>query len=339
MTGSAEALFLLVRHSAKDRAGGLPSKAMRDAELLKRDMESSILLRGACLGVVSSTNTAALDTARLLTGDGCVIPLIEEKGMDEQSIGGHGSGSDLMLQIERVLRKYVALSAPGHAKGFTVLVAGPRWVVRCARLFGQQTHGRSKGGRLDPVQGGCWLLSFPCPGWRCETIDDYKIMMQTKEGKLMDDVFVKWKNRPSRVWGEGEVMWRDRDWVVRKDVWKMDHWGRHGDTHGDSGDLMPLVACATHLGLKCIRDLQHDHLDALVNLDRRFPDADGWIKYLLYPPYVWRLHVHIQKKGTPMPCFNVFRLEEVLDMLSNLNPSINRPLTIHSTLLVHDFHR
>jgi uncharacterized protein (DUF2249 family) len=63
--------------------------------------------------------------------------------------------------------------------------------------------------------------------------------------------------------------------------------------------------------LRCLRDLSPEHLPALKRLNAMYDDSQ-WVKYIMYPPYVWRLHVHIQSIDTPLPYKNAYLLNDVI---------------------------
>ena len=126
------------------------------------------------------------------------------------------------------------------------------------------------------------------------------------------DVSRLWMDRPSRTLGPSRVVGKSGDWLIRTDVWKMERLGMQCD----SADVLMAISTHRPRALTCLRDLQRNHLDSLVELDTLYPDRE-WIKFILYPPWVWQLHIHICRRGCDnrLPCRNVHLLGDVISML------------------------
>ena len=102
---------------------------------------------------------------------------------------------------------------------------------------------------------------------------------------------------------------------------------KHKSTSMAADGLEALMAISMHnqsVGgkpLACLRDLRHEHLESLLEIDSLYPDTE-WIKFILYPPWVYQLHIHIHKKNPDtvdetwaLPCRNLYLLKDVISMV------------------------
>ena len=255
-------------------------------------------------------------------------PVYADADLDEQRFDQHETSWSMFIRIQRVLGRALQFD------GDVVLVTHSGWIHACLRALGRiPLHARFAG----PVGlATAHPIDFPLDsragagGWGCETPSAFATALVSEIPLRVADVPRLWSGAPSRVFGPSRLVWADPDWTVQTDVWKMEKLSLNG-MHSFSAGPEMLMAISVHGGqpLSCLRALRPEHLDSLTRLDQRYPDA-SWVKFVLYPPWVWRLHVHICPRGVPMPFRNVHLLGDVISMVRS---GVNR----QGCLLVYRF--
>jgi hypothetical protein len=243
---------------------------------------------------------------------GCQI--CSDPDLDEERFSQRESHWSLCLRIQRVLTQIIQ-----HRKD-VVIVTHSGWIYACFRLMGVIPHDTP----FTPVRlASMHELIIPrvhshnnsSGAWFCETSSDYAVARMHLIPQRIAEVPRLWRDRPSQSFGESKVVSRRQDWLVRVDVWHMEK-VRH--MHSFEKGFEPLMAISTHTPapLACLRDLQQEHLGSLLDIDDCYPD-ETWIKFILYPPWAWRLHIHIHRKEShaSLPCRNVHLLKDVIAML------------------------
>jgi len=340
--------FLLCRHAERDGDSGITARGVEQANALGRKLSRRLGGTTGCACIVTSKAARTIATGEVVR-DGFFpgVRLCQDADLDEvefKSRPSHVRGrlqvaevdGELFARIQRVVRTWMAVhyASSGGAEVSTyattiVFVTHSGWIHACMRLF-----------NLIPVYSSFFCvplaslhpLEFPsvneCTGgrWGVETASDFE-RRKSEVDLQVSRVAKEWRDLPSQTWGKSRVIWRDADWLVREDVWKMERWRQ-------CTAYMPLLAIAESDGLRCLRDLRASNVGALQKIDRAYPD-DDWVKYLLYPPYVWRLHVHIQRRSCPMSYKNVYLLRDVIAMASG-NPD-GAPLSDGPALLVYKY--
>lgn len=323
---SAGALFLLCRHAGRESPrGGMGSslnpREVRQAQGMARALLDGVGGEPGCACIVTSEARCAMVTGAVVQASFPCVRLCHDAALDGRD-GAWSTEAEsdarLFVRIQRAVRSWLqaAVPVPGSLPGskplVVIFITHAAWIHACMRLFG-----------LSPSQSSFFRvpfasvhrLEFPpldrcvSGGWGFETPADFE--RRREEVALhVSRVARVWRDLPTRTWGRSKVLWQDSDWVVRTDVWKMERW-RQRTGH------MPLLAIAVSDELRCLRDLNEGDVGALRKLDRAYPD-DEWVKYLLYPPFVWRLHVHIQHRSCPMVYRNVYFLRDVIAMVSGM---------------------
>jgi hypothetical protein len=152
------------------------------------------------------------------------------------------------------------------------------------------------------------FISFEMPKV-IETREEY-LREHARVEKLAREVSRQWPDTPSERFGASRLVCVLEHWKVITDVWKSDDW------RGVSQLDWPMVAMIKDgRRVRCMRDLELRDVEGLQELDTRFPDSDGWVKFINYPPFVWWLHVHIQRPWQGRPKHNVYCLSKVIRML------------------------
>lgn len=116
--------------------------------------------------------------------------------------------------------------------------------------------------------------------WRCETPETYMTAIRAVEKEKMQ-VHRKWPYVT-------ETIAVTPDWEIIRDTWKEE---KTLDRQGDKIESHLAIAkfdCAS------LRDLTEDHVSFLKEIERLYPESTH-LKYIQYPPFVWKLHVHIIK--------------------------------------------
>jgi hypothetical protein len=170
--------------------------------------------------------------------------------------------------------------------------------------------------------------------WRYETQDAYD-----KSRAYVDEevgwVASKWRDKPSKMHGESEIINESEYWTVRTDVWKMDRQGQ-----GNNFDVLMAITRQKlsenedgETGfLRSIRDLKTpEHVKALEEIDRKYPDKQ-YVKFFQYPPFVWKLHLHIEpRQHAHVPPRNGYLLKDVIRLVQSddgcRNLLVHVPLT------------
>lgn len=339
--------FIVCRHAERDRDVGITQRGMKQARRLGRNLLNLLEEQDECACIVTSKTARAVATGEVLTDEFFPhVKLCQDADLDEvvfkpRLLHSHmrnevaEADSVLFLRIQRSIRRWLevafAVDGSGVKDAITpgamntnpgvqaqlqarclkiIFITHSGWIHACMRLFCLiPPHSTFFCVHLASMHA----LTFPCikecarGGWGVETAQDFS----NKKDEVdlgVSHVAKMWRDLPTRTWGKSRVLWRDADWLVREDVWKMERWRQHTS-------YMPLLAIAASDALRCLRDLNASHVDALKKIDRAYPDSE-WVKFLLYPPYVWRLHVHIQRVSCPMSYKNVYLLRDVITMAS-----------------------
>jgi hypothetical protein len=119
-----------------------------------------------------------------------------------------------------------------------------------------------------------------------------------------------WNDAPVPGMGGAEVFKDSNEWLVERDIWAMKKWNVKSDIIMAISKIRMEGGCF----LRCLRDLLPEHVSALKELDKEYDDG-VWVKYIMYPPFVWRLHIHIQGRDAPLPFRNVYLLGDVIRSL------------------------
>ena len=206
-----------------------------------------------------------------------------------------------------------------------IFVTDSPFIKLCSILFfGIKTHGAvplaftlSLGFPEVSYFGGPSLITQ----WRYETQDAYD-----KSRAYVDEevgwVASKWRDRPSKLHGESKIVYESENWTVRTDVWKMDRQFK--------GSNFEILMAITRLKLnenenygeagflRSIRDLKtSEHVAALEEIDRKYPDKQ-YVKYFQYPPFVWKLHIHIEpREHSRLPPRNAYLLKDVIKLVQS----------------------
>ena len=168
--------------------------------------------------------------------------------------------------------------------------------------------------------------------WRYETPDAYEKSKAYVEEEV-GWVDSKWRDKPSKMHGKSEIVYESKAWTVRTDVWKMDR-------QGSENKFEVLMAITRQRldesedgkegFLRSIRDLTPEHIPALKELDKMYSD-NKWVKYFQYPPFVWKLHLHIEpREHSHPPPRNAYLLEDVITLVQSgpcKNLLVHVPLT------------
>ena len=267
--------------------------------LIIRDNAQGSHELGGLIDVMDQENTkcACIITSSLARETGNILksylrtPCLVDSRLDEYygNYDSHG-----FLRILMAIWNAFEVSASKEA---VVMVTHPCVLHRCARLFGRSRKFRSM-----------HLYKFPwvaAHGWYCETGEMFR---QRREGvcRMVELVDRMWDKAPVPNVAV-EVFLDSDDWLVETDAWAMKKWRL------ESTIIMAITKIKMDgvTLLRCLRDLMPEHVHALKTLDGMYPDSK-WVKYIMYPPFVWRLHVHIQGRDAPLPYKNVYLLKDVI---------------------------
>ena len=310
-------LIIMCMHAHGDESGHLDLKGVEQSHSLGRrlsDLMDSRKLTCACV----LTSSLAKETGGVVKTH-LHTPCLVDSHLDEYS----AADSYGFLRILMAVWNALEVSSSDQC---VVLITHSYGLHRCARLFGKIPFRSAF--RAMPL-ASIHLYEFPFhkvksvrnsvkstslnevqhfkPGmWYCETGDMFN--QKKKWVSLMTGMVDKmWSNAPVPTVGPVEVFLDSDDWLVETDVWAMRKWNVR------SKIVMAIsnVKMADGLYLRCLRDLLPEHVHALKKLDKMFPDGE-WVKYITYPPFVWRLHVHIQGKEAPLPYKNTYLLKDVI---------------------------
>jgi hypothetical protein len=187
--------------------------------------------------------------------------------------------------------------------------------------------------RFTPVEQGSYLkLVIPLTScfeprssgikdWRCETPEKYldRISSVQSEEKAVKE---KWRQATHTVHSS-------RDWDIIQDTWKEE---KHLSKTAEEIQAYLAIAkfdCAS------LRDLNRGHLEKLQEIERLYPES-AYLKYVQYPPFVWKLHIHIIKTEAmrhPLDDLlhyrNTVLFSDVLKTLEQKSGYMTRNLLVH----------
>ena len=305
--------YVVCRDEESDGNVGIAERGVAQSKVLGFRLVDLLSEYGGCACIVTSSLMRAEATGKLIREVFFPhVKLCVDVGLNEVlfSDSSHPeTTADVFVRIQRVFNTWLDVCKLGRP---VVFVSHSGWIFDCMKLFGLLSH-RSRFrcvklasnmmlefGSIQTCAHGCWGV---------ETAEDFK-GGQKEIAVHVDRVPRMWRNLPSRKWGKSSIEWVDNDWIVRTDVWTMDKWRER------SGD-MPLMAITKHRRLRCLRDLSRIDLSSLRRIDSFYPDNE-WVKFILYPPFVWRLHIHVQKRGWPLHYINTHLLSDVISMIESL---------------------
>jgi broad specificity phosphatase PhoE len=145
--------------------------------------------------------------------------------------------------------------------------------------------------------------------WRCETPREYRGCLDYV-GAEVDYLDRRWNQHPP-------PLRKTSDWEIIEDEWKERKMeARHGE------GTRALLAMA-RFEAASLRDVNFTHLDAFEELERLYPESQ-YLKYVQYPPFAWKLHVHIMliRAGEELPEYlipyhNVVFTRDILECLKS----------------------
>jgi hypothetical protein len=332
---SREKRIIICRHGARRRDGQLSSRGGQQSRELGLSLEA---FKGSISCIFTSQLTRAVETGRIVQETLPGSTFFSNADLDEQRFGEGESDWALCIRIQQGLMRI--LQAPGNV---VVVITHSWWIFSCFRLMGVINADAS----FAPVGlASSHHLVLPCmpddisvdhalKGWFCEQRKTYDAALQAYIPAKVSNVQNMWREKPSRTFGDSIVVMETDCWVVKTDVWNME---KHKNICTYVKGTEPLMAISTHnmavsgQPLACLRDLKQEHLASLVDIDSKFPDQ-LWFKFILYPPFVYRLHIHIHRRGPcmgPLPCRNVHLLGDVISMVRD-------GIIQHGSLLVYRF--
>lgn len=302
-TGGVTACFVICAPAECGADGLLTAEGRQQCERLGEGLSLHSEANGQPSCVVAGAHGAGAVTARELCRAGPLqsVPLLSEA----VALETEGGGGNARARIQRTLTGLVG-------RGGTVVLVVPRpWRRICARMMGRSDA---------PMRpGAARVLRLPCRDsrgeWECETATRFA-EMQPWIARMAGLSGEMWPDRGSIDWGEPTQVRSTPDWKVLRDVWTMEDMCRRGGALSKRAEFMPLL-CITHSpALRCMRDLTPRDLPALSWVDSAYPDED-WVKYLHYPPTVWRLHIRVQRRGTQVQGRNVYLLSDVIGLVKS----------------------
>jgi hypothetical protein len=114
-----------------------------------------------------------------------------------------------------------------------------------------------------------------------------------------------------------DILYEMDNWTIKVNTFKQNNNSRRGNSKFLIA-ISNIISESDGLYLKSIRDLNTDHVNALMELDKLYPDSE-WIKHVQYPPIIWRLRVHIEERRNsgsfPIPLRNSYLLADVIKMV------------------------
>ena len=322
-------LLVICRHAHRDESDHLDALGVGQSHRLGAQLKRMLDRRDiACSCILTSSLDRAKETGNVIKTH-LHTPCLVDAHLDEY----YPDDSQGFLRILMAVWNALEMSPSNHS---VVLVTHSCVLHRCARLFGKipfsskfraaplasmhlfefpfgiesfETRARHSQSAI-PVSSGDKAVGDYKPGvWYCET----ESMFRQKEewiSRMVGMVDKMWDDAPVPEVGRVEVFLDSEDWVVESDVWAMKKW------NVKSQIMMAIskIKMVDGVVLRCLRDLLPEHLRSLHVLDQMYPDSK-WVKYILYPPFVWRLHVHIQGRDAPLPFKNVYLLRDVIHSL------------------------
>lgn len=312
--------IIICRHAARRSDGQLSHTGEKQSrglgEALARGLGGDVVTQ-----IVTSTLPRAMQTGeivRLHSFPG--VSIQSDSDLDEQRFHQGESNWTLCLRIQRAIGRLL------QHQGVIVVITHSGWIFSCFQFMGtipvkaqfSPVPLASMHQLVIPVRDSSAVES---PGWLCEPPEAYAAALAFEIPRKVSMVPAMWRERPSRTFGVSRVVRETSDWIIKTDVWNME---KHKAECAYEEGSEPLMAISTHNHLSkgerplaCMRDLRHEHLGSLLEIDSLYPD-DGWVKFIMYPPWVYRLHIHIHRAGPGMgqlPCRNVHLLKDVISMV------------------------
>lgn len=318
-------LVFMCRHAHRDSSNRLDGKGVHQSHMLGDKLKKIMYDRGvACSCVITSGLERARETGAIV-GSHLHVHCLEDSHFDEN----YTMDSTGLLRLLMALWNALQTSKTNES---VVVITHSCVLYKCAKLF-RKLPLRQELGSVSLYEFGFDLglgdiQSFTersldawerkddmINGWCCETKLDFE-GKQDWVRKMVGSVKDMWKDSPIPRVGPSRVFFNSDEWLVRLDIWAMDKWNVHSDI------LMAISNIEMKDGtvLRCLRDLSPEHLPALRRLDAMYSDSK-WVKYIMYPPFVWRLHVHIQCVDSPLPYKNAYLLKDVIGNLDLGNGS------------------
>ena len=312
--------IIVCRHGKRRSDGQLSSEGERQSRVLGENLRRWVLdSKLPVARIVTSTLARAMQTGEIVKQHSFPDTLIDvDSNFDEQYFGQNESYGALYVRIQRGLRRLI------QREGVVVVVTHSGWIFSCFRLLGLLPP-RS---RFRPVGlASMHQLVIPvigdhpkASGWFCEPSAAYAAALKDDIPMKVSMVPSKWSDRPTRTFGASVVVAKTADWIVMTDVWKMEKY-RYNHVSNDGVEVLMAISMHNRSEggepLACLRDLRQEHLGSLLEIDSLYPDEE-WVKYILYPPWVYQLHIHIQRKGSgigALPCRNMYYLSDVISLV------------------------
>lgn len=303
-------LFIMCRHAHRDVSGHLDSKGVKQGYALGEKLEIFSQKHGVKYScIVTSTMDRAKETGKILESR-LSVPCLTDSHLDEY----YANDSISFLKILMAMWNALQLNP---SNGSVILITHSNVLYNSARLFGK-IQSKSMFHPVPLASFGTFKFPFGLKDsskleskgmWYCETETMFR---QNKKwvSRMVNLVDKMWTDIPVPQVGPAEVFLNSDDWLVKRDIWAMKKWNVKGDI------IMAIskMKMGDGVTLRCLRDLLPEHVHALKALDSMY-SSERWIKYIVYPPFVWRLHVHIQGSDAPLPYRNVYLLEDVIRSL------------------------
>lgn len=311
-------LLILCRHAHRDNSGHLDSKGVEQSHHLGRrlkDLMDRRKLTSAC--ILTSSLDRAKETGNVVETH-LHTPCLVDSHLDEY----YPEDSHGFLRILMAIWNALEVSSSHQC---VVLITHSCVLHRCARLFGKIPF-KSEFRPMPLASLHLYEFPFECSKpttflqagglshlsarksgmWYCETGEMFN-QKQNWVSQMVGMVDRMWSNAAVPSVGPVKVLLDSDDWLVETDVWAMEKW------NVKSRIIMAIAKTKMANGviLRCLRDLLPEHIRSLKELDKMFPDSK-WVKYITYPPFVWRLHVHIQGREAPLPFKNTYLLKDVI---------------------------
>ena len=317
-------LIIMCRHAHRDGSGHLDSDGVKQSHSLGRRLAGLMRDKNTeCACIVTSSLDRAKETADVLKGH-LSVPCLVDGHLDEY----YPEDSQGFLRILMAVWNALEMSTSSQS---VVIVTHSCVLHRCARLFGKIPF---KSAFQKAPLASMRLYAFPFGDgfsnaeldrgmWYCETERNFrqKSGWISKKVSMVDKM---WTNPPVPRVGPAVVYLDSDDWLIQRDIWAMEKWNV-------SSDIVMAISKIKIGGvfLRCLRDLLPEHASPLRELDEMYSDSK-WVKYIMYPPFVWRLHVHIQGRDAPLPFKNVYLLKDVIRSLELSKGSQDYLIWMHS---------